>query len=186
MRRAAFLDRDGTLNVEVNYLHRIEDLRWIDGAQDAIRRLNDAGVLVLVLTNQAGVARGYYEEADVVRLHEHMQADLNAVGAHVDAFYHSPYHPDGTVLAYRRASACRKPGDGMYRQALAEWPIDPVGSFAVGDRASDLIPAAQLGCRTYLVETGHGAHERAGAPEGTVHVPSVVEAVDLFCSLPIR
>ena len=181
MRSAAFLDRDGTLNVEVRYLHRIDDLRWIPGAREAVRRLNDARILVIVVTNQAGVARGFYTEADVLALHAHMQADLAKVGAHVDAFYYSPYHPDGVVPEYRRSSACRKPGDAMYRQAIAEWHIDPSRSFAVGDRASDQIPASQLGCNTYLVETGYGARERATSPEGTWHVPSLVEAVDHFC-----
>ena len=155
-RRAVFLDRDGVLNVEVNYLHRVEDFAWVPGAPEAVRRLNDAGLLALVVTNQAGVARGYYTEADVERLHTHMQTALAGYGAHVDAFYYSPFHPDGTVAAYRRASDCRKPGTALFERALREWRVDPARSFVVGDKESDVAPGRALGMTTFLVETGHG------------------------------
>src|SRR5690606_15961274 len=139
-RRAVFLDRDGVLNVEVNYLYRVEDFAWIPGAPEAVRRLNEAGFVTLVVTNQAGVARGYFTEADVECLHRHMQAELARAGAHIDAFYYSPYHPEGTVEAYRRASDCRKPGTALFERALREWRVDPARSFVVGDKNSDVEP----------------------------------------------
>lgn len=182
LRPAVFLDRDGTLNVEVDYLYRPEDLRWIDGAREAVARLNAAGFAVVVITNQAGIARGFYTEEDVHTLHRVMQQDLAQVGAHVDAFYYSPFHPEGVVEAYRRTSPCRKPGDALYRQAVAEHRIDPLRSYAVGDRASDLLPARGLGCQAFLVQTGYGASEVA--PDDTTVVPSVVEAVDLILPSP--
>jgi D-glycero-D-manno-heptose 1,7-bisphosphate phosphatase len=177
-RPAVFLDRDGTLNEEVHYLHRAEDFRWIPGAPEAVRRLNEAGLLVLVVTNQAGVARGFYTEADVDRLHAHLQAELARHGARVDAFYYSPYHPEGTVERYARASDCRKPGTALFERAVAAWGVDPARSFVVGDRATDLAPGRALGMRTVLVETGYGRAERADADADFV-AADVGEAVSL-------
>lgn len=160
-RAAAFLDRDGTLNREVEYLHRIDDLVWIPGAFEAVRQLNAAGLAVIVVTNQAGVARGYYEERDVERLHRHMRDELARHGAHIDAFYYSPYHPEGTVAAYRRASRCRKPQPGMLEAAIAAWDLDPARSYMVGDKNSDVDVGRALGLTTILVETGYGKEARA-------------------------
>ncbi|SRR5690606_5827432 len=160
-RPAVFLDRDGTLNREVNYLHRIEDFEWIPGAPEAVRRLNDAGFLVIVVTNQAGIARGYYSEDDVERLHHHMQQLLAEAGAHVDAFYYSPYHPEGTVEQYRRQSSCRKPGTALFEKAVREWNVDLQKSFVVGDKESDIQAGKALGIPTILVETGYGAAMRS-------------------------
>ena len=175
--RAVFLDRDGVLNVEVDYLYRREDFVWIPGAPEAIRRLNDAGLLTLVVTNQAGVARGFYTEADVHRLHAFMQAELAAYGAHIDAFYYSPFHPEGTVEAYRRVTDCRKPGTLLFEQAIAEWQVDPARSFLVGDKESDIEPGRRLGLTTFLVETGYGRSERT-ITDADYIVSDVAAAVD--------
>ncbi|HYE59059.1 MAG TPA: HAD family hydrolase [Rhodothermales bacterium] len=185
LRPAVFLDRDGTLNVERHYLHRVEDFAWIPGAPEAVRRLNEAGFVVVVVTNQAGVARGLYDEAAIATLHAHMQADLARVGARVDAFYYSPFHPEGIVEAYRRASECRKPGALLFKRAVAEHGLDAARSFAVGDRASDLFPAQSLGCRTILVETGYGREEAAHAPADAV-MPDIGAAVDWILAQPVR
>lgn len=175
-RRAVFLDRDGTLNREVNYLFRPDQFVWIPGAPEAVQRLNEAGLLVVVVTNQSGVARGYFAEEDVRRLHAWMQVALQQAGAYIDAFYYSPYHPEGTVAAYRRHSPDRKPGSGMFERALQEWAIDPARSFVVGDRNTDLEPGRRLGMTTLLVETGYGTHEKADTPADYV-VPDVGAAV---------
>src|SRR5690606_36108974 len=148
-------------SVVVNYLYRIEDFAWIPGAPEAVPRLNEAGFLAIVVTNQAGVARGYYTEEDVHHLHRHMQADLAAHGAHIEAVYYSPYHPEGTVAAYRRESNCRKPVTALFERAIREWHIDPARSFVVGDKESDIEPGLSLGMTTFLVETGHGREARA-------------------------
>lgn len=159
-RPAVFLDRDGTLNEEVNYLHRIEDFAWIPGAPEAIRRLNEAGFLTIVVTNQAGVARGYYTEEDVHRLHRYMQESLARYHAHIDAFYYSPYHPSGVVERYRGETSCRKPGTKLFRRAIEDWQIETQRSFVIGDKNSDIEPGLELGMRTILVETGYGMAEK--------------------------
>lgn len=154
-RPAAFLDRDGVLNVDVNYLHRIEDFQWIDGAPQAIRRLNGLGYLVFVVTNQSGVARGMYGEDDVHRLHDFMSGDLARIGAHIDAFRHCPHHPDGTVAAFRQTCHCRKPEPGMVEDLLKAYPVDVSRSFIVGDRKRDLDAGAACGLRGFLFEGGN-------------------------------
>lgn len=151
-RRAVFLDRDGTLNVEVNYLHRIADFVLIDGAAAAIQRLNEAGYVVVLVTNQAGIARGYYDEAALHTLHEHLVGVLAASGARIDAIYFCPHHPDWTD-----ACACRKPAPGMLLQAAADHGLDLRRSWMIGDTRSDMQAGRAAGCRTVLVRTGYGA-----------------------------
>lgn len=158
---AVFLDRDGTLNVEVNYLHRIEDFSWIPGVPAALFKLNQQGFRTIVVTNQAGVAHGLFPEEAVQHLHAFMQSSLyEAVGISIDAFYYCPYHPQGVVPPYRRSSPDRKPGNGMFLRAIKEWHIDPKQSFVIGDRNSDLAPGKQLGMTTLLVQTGYGIQEQ--------------------------
>ena len=142
LRPAAFLDRDGVINVDHGYTYKPEELEFIDGAPAAIRRLNEAGYQVVVVTNQSGVARGYYTELDVDRFHAHMQAELAKVGARIDAFYSCPYHPEGIVAAYRVDHPDRKPKPGMILRALADLPIDAERSFLIGDLPSDMAAAA--------------------------------------------
>jgi len=154
LRPAVFLDRDGTLNEDSGYVHRYEDFRWLPGARDAIRRLNAAGVYVFVVTNQAGVAHGYYTEEHVHELHDWMQQKLQAGGAHIDAFEHSPFHPEGAVARYRRESELRKPEPGMLVKLQREWTTDHAGSFMVGDRDSDIQAAAAAGLPGYRFTGG--------------------------------
>jgi D-glycero-D-manno-heptose 1,7-bisphosphate phosphatase len=144
-RPAAFLDRDGVINHDDHYVHRPEQIRWIDGATEAIRWLNDAGYYVFAVTNQAGVARGYYGEEDVRSLHRWMQGELQRSGAHVDCFEYCPDHPEGVVERYRRVSALRKPGPGMILKIRREWNVDWEGSFMIGDRDIDMQAAAAAG-----------------------------------------
>ncbi|MBS0535987.1 MAG: HAD family hydrolase [Proteobacteria bacterium] len=146
-RPAAFLDRDGVLNVDRDYVHRIEQLEWIEGAADAVKLLNDAGYLVIVVTNQSGVARGYYEESAVGILHAHMQDWLAARGARIDAFYYCPHHPEATIARFAITCACRKPGIGMLEQAAADWSIDRARSFMIGDKDIDVAAATAFGIR---------------------------------------
>ena len=144
-RPAAFLDRDGVLNHDTGYVYRPDQFEWILGAREAVKRLNDDGYYTFVVTNQAGVAHGLYEEADIHRLHEWVNAELRRSGARIDAFFHCPYHPEGKVEAYRRASDVRKPGPGMLLRARAEWPVDWSRSFLIGDRDSDIAAATAAG-----------------------------------------
>jgi D-glycero-D-manno-heptose 1,7-bisphosphate phosphatase len=150
-RRAVFLDRDGTLNVEVNYLHRVADFHLIEGAAQAIRALNAANYLVIVVTNQAGIARGYYDAAALDTLHTHLAQVLAAEGAQLDAVYFCPHHPDFTGPC-----ACRKPAPGMLLRAAADYRLDLTRSWLVGDTSSDIGAGCAAGCRTVLVRTGYG------------------------------
>ena len=146
-RPAAFLDRDGVLNVDEGYTHRPEQLEWIDGAWEAVKMLNEAGYVVFVVTNQSGIARGYYGEDAVKAFHAHMQEDLARHGAHVDAFYFCPHHPEGTVKSLAIRCQCRKPAPGMLEQAASEWPIDHDASFLIGDKDEDMAAAKAFGIR---------------------------------------
>jgi D-glycero-D-manno-heptose 1,7-bisphosphate phosphatase len=146
-RPAAFLDRDGVLNIDHGYAHRPEQLEWVEGAAEAVRLLNEAGYYVLVVTNQSGVARGLYNETDVKSLHAHMQEILSSHGAHIDAFYYCPHHPDGSIKSLAVQCRCRKPGPGMLEQAAREWPINIGASFLIGDRDHDMAAAAAFKIR---------------------------------------
>jgi D-glycero-D-manno-heptose 1,7-bisphosphate phosphatase len=170
LKRAVFLDRDGTINAEKEYLHRTEDFEFIPGAPQAIKLLNDAGFCIVVVTNQSGVARGYYDEAAVERLHRHMDAELARFGARVDAYYFCPHHPDHGSGEYTRACACRKPLPGMLVQAAADLAVDLTESWIIGDKLADVEAGLRAGCRPLLVRTGYGADEEARLPrEVPVH-----------------
>ena len=145
--KAIFFDRDGTLNVDVHYLHDPADFVWIEDAIAAIRWANVHGYLVIVVTNQSGIARGYYDEATVHRLHDWMNAQLAVHGAHIDAFYHCPHHTEGSVPAYAKQCDCRKPAPGMLLRAIAEHEIAPAVSFLFGDAASDVTAAEAASVR---------------------------------------
>ena len=154
--RAVFLDRDGTINVERDYLYKIEDFEFIPGTPEAIRRLKEAGFLVIVVSTQTGVGRGYYSEDDVDRLHRHIQQQLAAYGTCIDAFYFCPHHPEQGEGAYRTDCDCRKGEPGMILQAASEYGIDLEQSWMIGDKLADLEAGERAGCRTILVLTGYG------------------------------
>jgi D-glycero-D-manno-heptose 1,7-bisphosphate phosphatase len=154
-RAAAILDRDGVLNVDHGYVGDPDRLEWIPGAISAVKRLNDAGLLVIVATNQSGVARGLFTLADLERVHEKMGADLAAAGAHIDAFYVCPYLPDAPVAAFAHPDhPDRKPNPGMILKALAEWDLDPTRAILIGDSARDLEAGRRAGVRGVLFEGG--------------------------------
>jgi len=166
MDKAVFLDRDGTINVEREYLHRPEDFRFIPGAPQAIRLLNEAGFRVIVVSNQSGIARGYYDEVAVERLHRFMDGELAARGARIDAYYFCPHHPEHGDGEYGRACDCRKPWPGMLLQAAADLSLDLAASYMVGDKLADVQAGLNAGCRPLLVRTGYGAAEAALLPAG--------------------
>jgi D-glycero-D-manno-heptose 1,7-bisphosphate phosphatase len=154
-RPTAFLDRDGVLNVDEGFVHKPEQVRWVEGAKEAVRFLNARGYLVIVITNQSGVARGLFGEEEVQALHGWMNRELQAHGAHVDAFYYCPHHPDGAREPYRRLCGCRKPAPGMLQRAMADWPVDPARSFLIGDHARDLGAAEAAGVPGFLFKGGN-------------------------------
>jgi D,D-heptose 1,7-bisphosphate phosphatase len=153
-RGAVFFDRDGVLNVDHGYTHRWEDFDWIEGAVEAVKAVNDRGLFAFLITNQSGVARGYYEEAAIHVLHDQMQAALRARGAHVDDIRYCPHHPQGTLAQYTCDCDWRKPGAGMIKDLAARWPVDLSNSRLIGDKPSDLAAAAAAGISSTLFTGG--------------------------------
>lgn len=155
MNRAIFLDRDGTINIDTINLHKIEDWIWIDGAKDAIKLCNDSGYLVIVVTNQSGVARNLFTLDDVNRVHNFVQGELYKIGARIDAFYICPHVDDGTgkVEQYSIECDCRKPKPGMILQACKDFDIDVSQSYLIGDKQRDCDAGINAGCKdTFLFD----------------------------------
>ena len=157
MEKVIFLDRDGTLNVEVNYLHRKEDLVLLPGVPEALKAFKDQGYKLVVITNQAGVARGYYTEEDVKELHRYMNELLAGQGAGIDAFYYCPHHPEHGIGKYKIPCHCRKPVTGMFEMAEQDFEVDKASSWMIGDKLIDIEAGRNYGVRTVLVGTGYGA-----------------------------
>jgi D-glycero-D-manno-heptose 1,7-bisphosphate phosphatase len=169
-RRAAFIDRDGVLNEERAFVHRREDFVLLPGAVAALRLLKAAGYLLVVITNQSGIARGIYSEADYLALTEHMGAELAAAGVPLDAVEYCPHLPDAPVELYRCDCDCRKPKPGMLRRATRALDIDPGASFLVGDRLSDIEAGRAAGMgRCFLVRTGYALPDEAVARADAVY-----------------
>ena len=153
--KAVFFDRDGTLNVDVHYLYRPEDFQWTPEAVEAIEYCHQQGYLVVVITNQSGVARGYYTEAEVQRLHQWMNEELARQGTKpIDAFYYCPHHPQGKVAAYTKECSCRKPQPGMLLQACREMNIEPARSYMIGDSPRDVEAGEKAGIKGVLYAGG--------------------------------
>jgi D-glycero-D-manno-heptose 1,7-bisphosphate phosphatase len=156
MRRAVFMDRDGVVNDEVGYVTSEQAFRLLPRVEEAIRRLNQAGLLAIVVTNQSGVARGFFDEALVERVHTLLRERLSTAGARLDGIYVCPHHPDHGVPPWRRRCDCRKPSPGLLLQAAADHGIDLAASYMVGDSARDLEAARRAGTAGILVLTGYG------------------------------
>ena len=155
-RPAAFFDRDGVFNVDQGYVHTVEDIEWIPGGPEAVRRLNDLGYLVIIVTNQSGIGRGYYDEAAMHAVHAALGEHLAAAGGHIDAVYFAPHHEDAVLEHLRHPDhPDRKPNPGMLLKAMRDFPIDPARSFLVGDKDSDLEAARRAGIPGYLFKGGN-------------------------------
>jgi D-glycero-D-manno-heptose 1,7-bisphosphate phosphatase len=156
LRAAVFLDRDGTLTEEVGYVNHIDRLKVFPWTGTAIRKLNRAGLMTIVVTNQSGVGQGYFPEDLVLQVHERMTEELAAGDAGLDALYYCPHHPTARLESYRQDCRCRKPGTGMIEQAVKELGIDVANSYMIGDSVRDVQLAANAGARSVLVMTGYG------------------------------
>ena len=158
-RPAVFIDRDGTLTEEVGYVNHVSRLRLLARSAQAIRRLNEAGVAAVVVTNQAGIARGYFSEDTLHAVNDALVGLLKDEGAHLDGIYVCPHHPREGEPPFRAHCECRKPQPGLLVRAAAELTLDLRASTMVGDKASDLVPARTVGARGVLVLTGYGRGE---------------------------
>lgn len=169
VRRAVFLDRDGTLIREVGYLRRMEDVAVLPGAAEALRRLGEAGFLRLVVTNQSGVARKYVTREFVDRVNETVRDSVQRGGGDVEGFYVCPHHPE-----HGSRCSCRKPDVGLLLQAAEEWDIEFPSSWVVGDKVEDVELAHRAGCRSALVRTGYGRESEARLEAARGALPDVI------------
>lgn len=150
MNRAVFLDRDGTINIDKAYVYKKEDFIYLDGVKEGLKALSDAGFLLIVITNQSGIGRGYYTLEEYRELEAWLFEDLRADGIELTASYFCPHHKDAKLTEYKKECSCRKPLTGMYEQAAADYDIDIKNSFVIGDRLRDLTPC-NLGAAGFLL-----------------------------------
>ena len=176
MESAVFLDRDGGISEEVGYLGDSDRLRLMPQAADAVKLLKQNGFKTIVITNQSGVARGYFSEQALGDIHRKMEQFLSAQGATLDGIYYCPHHPEGTVDAYRRECDCRKPATGLLIKAAGEHGVDVTSSYLVGDKRSDMECAHRAGATGILVLTGYGRDELKNVNGVAVAQPSYVAA----------
>ena len=173
---AVFLDRDGTLIEDAKYLKRVEDIKIIDGTPESIKKLNDNNVLAFLVTNQSGVARGYFSEDDVTIINNALSDVLKAKDAYLDGYYYCPHHTKGTVKEYSCDCDCRKPKSGMINQALNIFKeINLKKSYVIGDKAIDIELAKNAGCKGILVKTGYGAQV---ADENNIEADYIAENIN--------
>jgi D-glycero-D-manno-heptose 1,7-bisphosphate phosphatase len=174
---AAFLDRDGVINEERRYVHRIEDFVLLPGTLESMARLSRAGFLIVIVTNQAGIGRGYYSEADFQRLMGHFDRLARAGGVRIAGVYHCPHHPQAGVGAYRTACECRKPAPGLLLKAARDLTIDLTASVMIGDKGSDIAAARAAGVgKALLVTSGHPLDPEASGLADAV-LPNLSAAV---------
>jgi D-glycero-D-manno-heptose 1,7-bisphosphate phosphatase len=168
-RRAVFLDRDGTLNVDVGFTHRLDDLKLIDGVVPGLKQLAKLGFQLIVTTNQSGVARGYFSPAQMHAFNAALVAQLRELDVRIEGVYCCPFHPTEGIGAYRCDSPLRKPQPGMILKAAAEHDIDLKASFAIGDRTSDVLAGQSAGCRAILLRTDDDTADKTTAIDPSVH-----------------
>ena len=149
--KAVFLDRDGTINADKNYLYRIEDFEFLPGAVDAMKMLQDSGFLLIIITNQSGIARGFFTEEDYFTLTEWMLERLKESGVNIAGVYYCPHLPDAKIESYRKICSCRKPDTGLFEKAARDFDIDMSASFAVGDKLRDCAICEKTQCRGFLI-----------------------------------
>ena len=152
MERAIFLDRDGTINVEKDYLFKIEEFEFLPRVVEGLRILQDTGYKLIVITNQSGIARGFYQEEDCIKLNKWMTETLALQGISISRIYYCPHHPDAKILKYKVDCSCRKPKLGLFEQAIAEYDLDINQCHAIGDKIRDCAICKETGCRGFLID----------------------------------
>ena len=175
---AVFLDRDGTINVEKSYLYRFEDWEWIPGAKEAIRKFKQLGYRIVVVTNQAGIARGLYKPSDVDQLHALVQQELAGIESTIDAFYYCPHHPD-----ISGDCTCRKPAPGMILQAALDLNLDLAHSWIIGDKLIDVQAGYAAGVKSIMVRTGYGIDQQNHIKSETPVFDSLIYAAEWLATI---
>ncbi len=182
MNKAIFLDRDGTINVEKHYLYKIEDFEFLPGVVDALRDLQRAGYLLIIITNQSGIGRGYYTETDFQKLNDWMVSTLKEQGVSIADVYYCPHLPDAQVPEYRKECNCRKPKLGMYQQAILDYNIQIDQSYAIGDKIRDCAICESTPCKGYLIGENENpeviANVKAGMMDRVCYANTLSEAAD--------
>ena len=176
MERAVFVDRDGVISEEVGYISDVEHFRLIPKSAEAVKLINQRGLKIIVITNQSGVARGYFSEEVLGHINRKMEQLLSDQGALLDGIYYCPHHPEGTVEAYRVECDCRKPATGLLIQASQEHAIDLSSSYLVGDKRTDIECAHRAGAKGILVLTGYGKDELSQIDSAALAHPEYVAA----------
>jgi D-glycero-D-manno-heptose 1,7-bisphosphate phosphatase len=181
-RRALFLDRDGVINLEKNYVHKVEDFHFIDGVFETCKAFQDAGYLIVVITNQSGIGRGYYSEDDYKTLTEWMKGEFKKRGVTIAGAYFCPHHPEEAQGDYKTICSCRKPAPGMILKAAEDLGIDIGSSVLVGDKEIDIEAGLKAGVgRNYIVRTGHDmGYENTGAKMVLNSIKDLIEAEDFL------
>lgn len=182
--KCVFLDRDGTINVEKHYIYRIEDFEFLPGTIDALRTLQDANYKLIIITNQSGIARGYYTEKDFQMLNEWMLSELAKRGVNIDKVYYCPHHPDAKDERYRISCKCRKPKTGLFLRAAEDYDLDLNGCFAIGDKIRDLSICEETDVRGYLIGENEDAviiqRAKAGILRNVEYARDLRQVADLI------
>lgn len=177
MNKAAFLDRDGTINIDKNYLYKIEDFEFVPGAIETMKKLKDLGYLLVIITNQSGIARGYYTEEDYFALTEWMKEVLLSKGVSIDGIYYCPHLPNAEIEKYKVECTCRKPETGLFYKAAVELDIDIDNSIAIGDKMRDLAICDETMCRGFLIDK---ISDDTRANSSIKCVDSIVSIIDMI------
>jgi D-glycero-D-manno-heptose 1,7-bisphosphate phosphatase len=175
MKKAVFLDRDGTLIQDLGYISRFQQVGFFACTSAALRAMNDAGYLIIVVSNQSAVARGICSENEIELLHRQLQNHFKKEGAAIAAFYYCPFLIDGPVKRYRQDSPLRKPAPGMLLQASQDFSLDLPACFMIGDKAADILAGKGAGCRTMLVRTGQGRNSEISLPSSGLRPDYIVD-----------
>lgn len=178
MQKAAFLDRDGVINVDHGYVHTKEDFEWIPGVKEAARMLHEAGYLLIVVTNQSGIARGMFTEEEFLDLDSYMREEFAKAGAPIARTYYCPHHPQGIVPKYSITCNCRKPAPGLFLKAIKEFDIDPAQSVAFGDSLRDISAAEKSGVGGRILLGKNGTNKPIPCPDNTSYADSLLSAVN--------
>lgn len=183
MTKAVFLDRDGTINVEFDNLKSLSQLKLLPKSATAIKQLGEKNYLIIVITNQPVIARGWINEEELNKIHLELLKRLEEKGAGIDAIYYCPHHPNANLIKYRKKCHCRKPNTGLVEKAVKKYNISVKDSYFIGDTTSDMQTAKNAGLKSVLVKTGYGGKDKKFNVKPDYIVNNLYEAANLICRL---